>query len=104
MILLLLFLDKFVEVSGVQKVMIHFEQTSLLTAEIVIKVDESMSVKDSKELAKKLQDNIMKEIDIKNVEIHLDLSNDESIAKNSLPPIIISPPYSQRGQQEIKFA
>ena len=84
--------------------MIHFEQTSLLTAEIVIKVDESMSVKDSKELAKKLQNNIMKEIDIKNVEIHLDLGADVSILRNSLPPIIISPPYNQRDQKEIKFA
>ena len=84
--------------------MIHFEQTSLLTAEIVIKVDESMSVKDSKELAKKLQNYIMKEIDIKNVEIHLDLGADVSILRNSLPPIIISPPYNQRDQKEIKFA
>lgn len=84
--------------------MIHFEQTSLLTAEVVIKVDNSMNVKDLKEIAKKLRYDIMKEIDIKNVEIHLDLGSDAINVEKPLSSNIQSPANNQIGSSEIKFA
>ena len=111
---LIFFAAKYDDVMGVEKVTVHFKQTAYLIAEIVIKVDESMSVKDSKLLASKLQNNIKKDIDILQVEILLDISGDFSKLTEAILPLPSpvkakkSPFYNQnqnqKGQQEIKFA
>lgn len=63
-----------------------------------------MNVKDLKEIAKKLRYDIMKEIDIKNVEIHLDLGSDAINVEKPLSSNIQSPANNQIGSSEIKFA
>ena len=96
--------DKYDQVIGVERVTVHFKQTAFLTAEIVIKVDEELSVRASKELAVTLQTAIKKDIDVIQVDIHLNLSPADLKIKAPLPPITILPPFNQRDQPEIKFA
>lgn len=88
----------------IKRVTVHFKQIALLTAEILIKVDESMSVKASKELATRLQNNIKKEIDVIHAEIHLDLGSEEYTAKDTDSRMIDMPPFNSRGQAQVKFA
>ena len=102
--------DKHEEVAAVKRVTVHFKQTSLLTAEVVIRVDDSLTVKASKELATKLQHLITNESDVKQAEIHLDLGGEEFMVKNnqltdaSMNMGIDMPPFNSRGENEVSFA
>jgi divalent metal cation (Fe/Co/Zn/Cd) transporter len=88
----------------IKRVTVHFKQIALLTAEIVIKVDESMSVKASKDLATRLQDNIKKEIDVVHAEIHLDLGSEDYTVQGTDSRMIDMPPFNSRGQAQVKLA
>lgn len=98
--------DKHEEVVEIKRVTVHFEQIALLSAEIVIKVDESMSMQATKELAIRLQSDIKKEIDVIHAEIHLDLGSEDYAAKNtdSDSSMADMPPFNSRGQAQVNFA
>ena len=95
-------IDKHDEVAAVKRVTVHFKQVSLLTAEVVIRVDDSLTVKASKELATKLQHIITNESDVKQAEIHLDLGGEEFVLNNN--QLMDMPPFNTRGDNEISFA
>lgn len=95
-------IDKHEEVAAVKRVTVHFKQVSLLTAEVVIRVDDSLTVKASKELATKLQHIITNESDVKQAEIHLDLGGEEYVVGNN--QIMDMPPFNARGDNEISYA
>ena len=104
-------LGKYDEVAEVKRVVVHFVKIAFLTAEVIIRVDDSMSVKASKELASKIQLDMKEQIDVIEVEISLDLGEEESSTSeepSSLPPspspVIDMPPFNDRGLSNYNFA
>ena len=104
-------LGKYDEVAEVKRVVVHFVKIAFLTAEVIIRVDDSMSVKASKELASKIQLEMKEKIDVIEVEISLDLGEEESSTSeepSSLPPsptpVTDMPPFSDRGLSNYNFA
>ena len=94
-----------------KRVVVHFVKIAFLTAEVIIRVDDSMSVKASKELASKIQLEMKEQIDVIEVEISLDLGEEESSTSeepSSLPPSptpsIDMPPFNDRGLSNYNFA
>ena len=94
-----------------KRVVVHFTKIAFLTAEVIIRVDDSMSVKASKELASKIQLEMKEQIDVIEVEISLDLGEEESPAledASSLPPSPTPstdmPPFNDRGLSHYSFA
>lgn len=104
-------LGNYAEVAEVKRVVVHFTKIAFLTAEVIIRVDESMSVKASKELASRIQLEMKEQIDVIQVEISLDLGEEDSAAMEEPSPLPLTPsppidmpPFNDRGLSEYKFA
>jgi divalent metal cation (Fe/Co/Zn/Cd) transporter len=88
------------EIKEVNRVMVHYENQSSITTEILIKVDENMTVKASKDLAMKLKHNIMHSLDIHTAEISLDLSLDINENHDLTSPRPTISPFYKKAEQK----
>ena len=73
------------DVKEVKRVTVHYVDSALLYAEVVIRVDPELSVRDSQAMAKRLQQSILKGADIYHADIHLDISSDDIESVSFVP-------------------